>query len=154
MRPYTILPPPRRFTVLCEEGILAKPILGISGSNLGQSLSPRESYRNTIFSFHCAERKAPLRVRSPRSNRCVKKKGKERRSNYFIINYRALASKRLAASSSQTVFVQFFHQSHSPNSSFYQKAKSSHKGKIHALDSKSFLFRVDQYSTSDRKSVV
>ncbi|GMH02276.1 hypothetical protein Nepgr_004115 [Nepenthes gracilis] len=28
---YIKPPPPRRFTVLCEEGILAKPILGISG---------------------------------------------------------------------------------------------------------------------------
>lgn len=34
------------------------------------------------------------------------------------------------------------------NSQLRQEAKSSHKGKIHALDSKSFLFRVDQYSTS------
>lgn len=51
MRPLLLLffLPPRRLTVLCEEGILAKPIQGISGENLGQSLSPRESYRNIIL---------------------------------------------------------------------------------------------------------
>lgn len=39
------------------------------------SLSPRESYRSTIFSFHSAndrKEKSPLRVHAPRSNRCLK----------------------------------------------------------------------------------
>ena len=76
MRPLLLLfilfLPPRRLTVLCEEGKKNLFFLGISGENLGQSLSPRESYRHLFFSFNCAERKAPLRVRAPRSNRCVK----------------------------------------------------------------------------------
>ena len=53
MRPLLLLfilfLPPRRLTVLCEEGKKNLFFLGISGENLGQSLSPRESYRH-LFS--------------------------------------------------------------------------------------------------------